>query len=80
MKTKTNPSLITNVYPSLKEVALYYFEFCWLLSMLTFVLIDSCEYFGLSFSRVRFRVSWFFDNQSKTSLSKINCISNILSF
>ena len=48
--------------------------------MLTFVLIDRCEYFGPSFSRVRVRVSWFFDNQSKTSPSRINCISNILSF
>ena len=42
------------------------------------MLIDRCEYFGLSFSRVRFRVIWFFDNQSKTSLSKINCISESL--
>ena len=25
----------------------------WLILMLTFVLIDSCEYFGFSFSRVR---------------------------
>ena len=44
------------------------------------MLIDRCDYFGLSFSRVRFRVSWFFDNQFKTSLSRINCISNMLPF
>ena len=46
--------------------------------MLTFVLIDGCEYFWFSLSRVR--VGWFFDNQFKTFLSKINCISNNLSF
>ena len=47
------------------------------MSMLTFVLIDGREYFGLSLSRVKVR--WFFDNQFKTSLSRINCIGNILS-
>ena len=52
----------------------------WLVLMLDFVLIDSCEYFGFGFSKVRFRVSWFFDDYSKTSLSKINCNSNIHSF
>ena len=46
--------------------------------MLTFVLIDGSEYFWFSLSRVR--VGWFFDNQFKTFLSKINCISNNLSF
>ena len=46
--------------------------------MLTFVLIDGCEYFWFSLSRVR--AGWFFDNQFKTFLSKINCISNNLSF
>ena len=45
----------------------------WLVLMLNFVLIDSCEYFGFGFSRVRFRVSLFFDDYS--SLSKINCNS-----
>ena len=45
----------------------------WLMLMLTFVLIDRHEYFG-------FRVSWFFDGQFKTSISKINCISYVLSF
>ena len=79
IKTKTNPSLITNVFPCFKEVAWFYFEVYWLLLLLTFVPIDSCEYFGLSFSRVRFRVSCLFYNQSKTSLSKINCDSDILS-
>ena len=48
--------------------------------MLNFVLIDSCEYFGFGFSRVRFKVSLFFDDYSKTSLSKINCNSKIHSF
>ena len=43
--------------------------------MLTFVLIDRYEYFGFSLSRIR--VSWFFDNQFKTSISKINCISYV---
>ena len=43
--------------------------------MLNFVLIDSCEYFGFGFSRVRFRVSLFFDDYS--SLSKINCNNKI---
>ena len=46
--------------------------------MLTFVLIDGSEYFWFSLSRVR--VGWFFDDQFKTFLSKINCISNNLSF
>ena len=46
--------------------------------MVTFVLIDRYEYFGFSLSRIR--VSWFFDNQFKTSISKINYISNVLSF
>ena len=46
--------------------------------MLTFVLIDGWEYFWFSLSRVR--AGWFFDNQFKTFLSKINCISNNLSF
>ena len=46
--------------------------------MLTFVLIDRYEYFEFNLSRIR--VSWFFDNQFKTSISKINCISNVLSF
>ena len=41
----------------------------WLMLMLTFVLIDRYEYFGFSLSRIR--VSWFFDNQFKTSISKI---------
>ena len=41
----------------------------WLMLMLTFVVIDSFEYFEFGFSRVRFRVSWFFDDQSKTLLS-----------
>ena len=35
---------------------------------------------GLVFQRVRFRVSWFFDDYSKTSLSKINFNSNVHSF
>ena len=50
----------------------------WLLLMLTFVLIDGCEYVGFSLSRVR--VCYIFYNQFKTSPSKINCISNIFSF
>ena len=52
----------------------------WLMLMLNFVLIDSCEYFGFGFSRVRFRVSLFFDDYSKTLLSKINCNNKIHSF
>ena len=52
----------------------------WLMLMLNFVLIDSCEYFGFGFSRVRFRVSWFLNDYSKTSLSKINFNSNVHSF
>ena len=37
--------------------------------MLTFVLIDGCEYFWFSLSRVR--VGWFFDNQFKNFYLKL---------
>ena len=80
VKTKTNPSLITRVFPRFKEDARSYFKFSLVSVDVNFVLIDSCEYFGFGFSKVRFRVSWFFDDYSKTSLSKINCNSNIHSF
>ena len=80
VKTKTNPSLITRVFPRFKEDARSYLSSHWLVLMLNFVLIDSCEYFGFGFSKVWFRVSWFFDDYPKTSLSKINCNSNIHSF
>ena len=58
----------------------------WLMLMLTFLLIDGCENFWFSLSRARarararVRVNWFFDNQFKTFLSKINFISNNFSF
>ena len=50
----------------------------WSMLMLTFVLIDGCEYFGFSLCRVIFCL--IFANQFKTSLSKINCISIIFYF
>ena len=76
LKTKTNPSFITHVFSRLKKVAWFSFEFS-MVNVDVNLCIDSREYFVCSLSKVRVR--WFFDNQFKTSLSRIYCISNILS-
>ena len=79
LKTKTNPSQSHTFFRASRRLPASPLSSQWLMSMLTFVLIDGREYFGLSLSSYRVRVRWFFDNQFKTSLSRINCIGNILS-
>ena len=78
MKTKINPSLTYTFFRVARRLPDSTLSCHWLMFMLTFVLIDGCEYFWFSLSRVR--VDWFFDNQFKNFLSKIHCISNNLSF
>ena len=45
VKNKTNPSLITHVSRALRSLPDSTLSSHWLMLMLTFVLIDGCEYF-----------------------------------
>ena len=46
------PILIYILYHNFKKVACCCFEFYWLMMVFTFVLIGSCDYFGVGISKL----------------------------